>query len=147
MIYIYSSHLGGIYSTSYEQDYDDLYCSTCGDSDMEVGSAETLDELIDLLCYCQDEYYYNVDYIAEKLVEYSDGKLELPDDSWKERSYSASCINDADSYYSCDEFGQRCSCYQPDSDGPKTWCEECGHNFAAALRDVNSKEVLHTTLD
>ena len=32
-MYIYESHMGGLY-TSYEPlDYEDLYCEECGDSD------------------------------------------------------------------------------------------------------------------
>ena len=36
-MHIYESHLGGIYTTDEPQDWDDLYCEQCGDSDWEIG--------------------------------------------------------------------------------------------------------------
>lgn len=40
-VYIYESHMGGIYFSDYEYDYDDLYCEECGDSDTFIGTAST----------------------------------------------------------------------------------------------------------
>ena len=40
MIYVYESHMGGLYTTGYEQDWDELYCEQCGDSDFLLGSFE-----------------------------------------------------------------------------------------------------------
>ena len=36
-MYIYESHLGGLYTSDEALDYDYLYCEECGDSDTEVG--------------------------------------------------------------------------------------------------------------
>lgn len=37
IVYIYENHIGGgLYITDEEQDYDELYCETCGDSDTLV---------------------------------------------------------------------------------------------------------------
>lgn len=47
--YIYESHMGGLYCTDYNQNYEDLYCEECGDSDWEVGYAETLEDAWNLL--------------------------------------------------------------------------------------------------
>lgn len=41
MPYFYESHMGGIYTTDEERDFDDLYCETCGDSDTYIGYAAT----------------------------------------------------------------------------------------------------------
>ncbi len=55
-VYIYESHMGGIYFSDYEYDYDDLYCEECGDSDTFIGTASTAEGAIaclaaDILCY------------------------------------------------------------------------------------------------
>lgn len=47
--YIYEGHMGGLYCTDESQDYDDLYCEQCGDSDWELGYAETLEDAWNLL--------------------------------------------------------------------------------------------------
>lgn len=48
-MYIYKSHMGGLYVSDEILDYDMLYCETCGDSDELVGTAETAAEAWDLL--------------------------------------------------------------------------------------------------
>lgn len=35
-LYIYSSHLGGIYTTEYPLSDEETYCESCGDWDMEL---------------------------------------------------------------------------------------------------------------
>ena len=48
-MYIYESHLGNLYTSIYELDYDELYCEQCGDSDWLIGYATTREEAWDLL--------------------------------------------------------------------------------------------------
>ncbi len=48
-MYIYEGHLGSLYTSSYELDYDELYCEECGDSDYLIGCAETKEEAWELL--------------------------------------------------------------------------------------------------
>lgn len=48
-MYIYESHLGGLYTSYDELDYEDTYCETCGDSDWCLGYASTKEEAWDLL--------------------------------------------------------------------------------------------------
>lgn len=48
-MYIYEGHLGGLYTSDYVLDYDDLYCETCGDSDTYIGYADTREEAWELL--------------------------------------------------------------------------------------------------
>ena len=48
-MYIYESHNGGVYFTDYEQDYDELYCEICGDSDTFLGEADSFLEAWELL--------------------------------------------------------------------------------------------------
>lgn len=48
-MYIYESHMGGLF-VSYEiLDYEQTYCKTCGDSDFLLGYAETREEAWNLL--------------------------------------------------------------------------------------------------
>ena len=48
-MYIYQSHMGGLYTSDDELDYEQTYCETCGDSDWLIGYAETREETWDLL--------------------------------------------------------------------------------------------------
>ena len=47
--YIYESHMGGLYCSDEELDYESLYCDSCGDSDCEMGYANSLEEAWELL--------------------------------------------------------------------------------------------------
>lgn len=48
-MYIYESHMGGLF-VSYEiLDYEQTYCKTCGDSDFLIGYAETREEAWNIL--------------------------------------------------------------------------------------------------
>lgn len=59
-MYIYENHLGGgLYTSDYELDYEDLYCEQCGDSDWFVGEAETKEEAYELLKDDYDDEYLN----------------------------------------------------------------------------------------
>ena len=48
-MYIYESHMGGLYTSDDPLDYEDLYCEECGDSDWLVGYANTREEAWNLL--------------------------------------------------------------------------------------------------
>ena len=48
-MYIYESHMGGLYVLDEQVDFDFLYCEECGDWDSEIGYAETRAEAWDLL--------------------------------------------------------------------------------------------------
>ena len=48
-MYIYESHMGGLYTLDEPLDYEDLYCEECGDSDWLIGYAETREEAWNLL--------------------------------------------------------------------------------------------------
>jgi len=45
--YVYDSHLGDAYVSSFECDDDDLYCEKCGDYDRLLDSFETEEEARD----------------------------------------------------------------------------------------------------
>lgn len=43
-MYIYESHMGGLYTSDEPLDYEYLYCEECGDSDGIIGYANTKEE-------------------------------------------------------------------------------------------------------
>lgn len=43
-MYIYESHMGGLYTSDEPLDYEYLYCEECGDSDSLIGYADTKEE-------------------------------------------------------------------------------------------------------
>lgn len=48
-MYIYQSHMGGLYTSDEMLDDEMLYCEECGDSDSFIGYAETREEARKLL--------------------------------------------------------------------------------------------------
>ena len=50
-MYIYQSHMGGLFVTDEELDFDQTYCEICGDFDFLIGYAETREEAWELLKY------------------------------------------------------------------------------------------------
>jgi hypothetical protein len=50
-MYVYESHLGGIYASEEPINFDELYCETCGDYDWEIGN---FDSAVELLKYMAD---------------------------------------------------------------------------------------------
>lgn len=53
-VYVYESHLGGLYTSDDYIPYGELYCEQCGDSDYEIGSFDTFEEF---LRYYADNIY------------------------------------------------------------------------------------------
>ncbi len=48
-MYIYESHMGGLFVSDEVLSYEQTYCETCGDSDCLIGYAETREEALELL--------------------------------------------------------------------------------------------------
>lgn len=48
-MYIYASHMGGLFVSDDILDYEQTYCETCGDSDFLLGYAETREGAWNLL--------------------------------------------------------------------------------------------------
>lgn len=74
-MYIYESHMGGLYVSDELLDFELLYCEQCGDSDSLLGFAETREEAWDLL---KDETDINgsggwdFEYVQEFLKNWDD---------------------------------------------------------------------------
>lgn len=71
-MYLYESHLGGVYITEEPVDYFYLYCDSCGDSDQFIGFFENEEELKDLL---KGLGYYNKEYIEEIVEQWKAGEI------------------------------------------------------------------------
>ena len=50
-VYVYESHLGGLYTSDDYIPSDELYCEQCGDSDYEIGSFDTFEEFLRYYAY------------------------------------------------------------------------------------------------
>lgn len=48
-MYIYESHMGGLFVSDEVLSYEQTYCETCGDSDYLIGYAETREEALEFL--------------------------------------------------------------------------------------------------
>ena len=69
-MYIYESHMGSLFVSDDELDYEQTYCETCGDSDWLIGYAETREEAWNLLKDDTDingSGGWNYDYVQEFL--------------------------------------------------------------------------------
>ena len=74
-MYIYESHMGGLYVSDDVLDYEQTYCETCGDSDFLLGYAETKEEAWNLLkddTNINGSGGWNYDYVQEFLKNWED---------------------------------------------------------------------------
>lgn len=70
-MWFYIGHLNGnIYATDEQQDFADLYCEVCGDSDWEIGEFESGEELKEYILV--DDFFgeYEESYLDEVVKEY-----------------------------------------------------------------------------
>ena len=56
MIYIYESHLGGLYVTDEQRSYEDLYCEQCNDADWPGIESDNLQDIRAYLDSQSDSY-------------------------------------------------------------------------------------------
>lgn len=72
-MYIYESHLGGIYCKGEEIPFDERYCEDCGDCDTYLGRADTMDEALEVLRDYINEIYTGKDACAKcRVFEYDE---------------------------------------------------------------------------
>lgn len=137
MTYVYESHLGGLYTSDYELDYDDLYCEQCGDSDSlfavvdETNKNDVL-ELIEELCF-DWKYARDIEYIKEFIQEnfYEVDIIFPQEDLLPNREWIAK-----DEYYhQCTYFMNQCEDYSDFSDDPD--CQLCSLNWNYELGELN----------
>lgn len=70
-LYLYESHLGGLYTSNEQYKYDYLYCDFCGDFDTYLGEFKTIKEFWNLV--------KNTIYDIHYLFTYAIRVFELPD--------------------------------------------------------------------
>lgn len=67
---VYKSHLGGIYFSNIELDYEYLYCAQCGDSDWYLGHANTWEDVVDMITDEDGWCCYDEDYLIALKEEF-----------------------------------------------------------------------------
>ena len=103
-MYFYESHIGGLYYSEAPLQWESLYCEECGEQDIELGKAETVQEGLELLsnvtkingaCGYYLEYALDVlnrafdDHVsmqeAKRIVQNANKSFELEEQysSWK----------------------------------------------------------------
>lgn len=50
-MYIYEDHMGGLYTSDRELNYEEIHCEQCGDTDWLIGCATTKEDAWKLLKY------------------------------------------------------------------------------------------------
>ena len=68
-MYLYESHLGGLYLSDEPIPYEELYCDQCGDSDIELGRVDTFEDV--LACITDEDGFvpYFADYLKNIKAE------------------------------------------------------------------------------
>ena len=75
MIYLYEGHMGGLFLSEESIPWDELYCETCGDSDIEIGQFESAHEI---LAYMADDISvdesggWDIEHVLKVLGEFFD---------------------------------------------------------------------------
>lgn len=67
MLYLYESHMGGLYWSENDYSYDALYCDTCSDSDTKLGCAPSYEEASNLVR--ENGEFYTGEHISELVGE------------------------------------------------------------------------------
>ena len=151
MRYFYESHLGGIFSSEYELDWDDLYCDQCNDTDMLYAVIKTGGDLLwfinnlhedgysdEYICEILDEYYPDIDvYLPPfspfkgNLEDYYYNKgveMEILEDEYNEdERYLREMICGNDCIYAGEEFIPECC--------------DCVNTYEYALYTGNPREL------
>lgn len=85
-MYLYESHMGGLYTSENELDYEYLYCEQCGDSDWLIGEFDTIEEYWDLIkddCSINGRGGWCLQYTySEMCKEFNLPKLPQDKDGW-----------------------------------------------------------------
>ena len=67
MLYLYESHMGGLYWSENDYSYDALYCDTCSDSDTKLGCASSYEEASNLVR--ENGEFYTGEHLVETVEE------------------------------------------------------------------------------
>lgn len=79
-MYLYSSHLGGLYTSEDYLDWDARYCKQCGDSDQLIGKFNSVKEFWEIIkdeCNIAGSGGYSLQYVYPFMI----GELGIPDNA------------------------------------------------------------------
>ena len=78
-VYVYESHLGGLYTSDDYIPYDELYCEQCGDSDCCLGYYNTFREFIesnaDIIDTDNGWGRYSIKFVIDSISQAFDDRL------------------------------------------------------------------------
>lgn len=70
-VWVYEGHLGGLYTSDYPIDQEDLCCEQCGDSDWEIGCFETFADFLkyyaDNICVDDGDGGFDLDFVISSV--------------------------------------------------------------------------------
>ena len=146
MSYIYAGHMGGLYTSTYEIDYDQLYCEQCGDSDQLVAEVNTVGDLLSAIYQLKTFFDYDTNYIAEFIKEdFDETGIILPrNNCLPVRDWEYTGRDQCPIY--CNFFEQDCDLYGS-LDDPDAECDWCHKNFEYELYELNQKLDLNAELN
>lgn len=144
MRYFYYGHMGSIYTSSYELDYEDLYCDECGDSDQLISEVSTFGDLLGAICLMKNFYYFDTEYIKEVITgEYPDLDIIIPTQNvLVQRDWESTGKEDNPVY--CCQFNVGCESWYTMEDLEPD-CSECELNFEYELYKLNTNNY-HTDM-
>lgn len=78
-VWVYEGHLGGLYTSDYQEDPKSLYCEQCGDSDWEIGCFETFADFLeyyaDHICVDEGDGGFDLDFVMSSVMYSFDDSL------------------------------------------------------------------------
>ena len=96
-MYLYESHLGGIYTDENAIPFEELYCETCGDYDTCLGLYNNLEEFWNLLkdhCSIDGSGGWSLQYVYPKMVSLFELDDEVPYENYNEKSQGFCSLSD-----------------------------------------------------
>ena len=110
-MYVYESHLGGLYTSDWPLEHEFRYCEQCGDCDWEYGPYDSVTEFIedfaDDICIVDHEGGYGIDYIQEICEDLTDEQIR--DIVLQTRIKNRSCVACHHYYDSDDDMCMSCT--------------------------------------
>lgn len=80
-VWVYESHLGGLYTEDHPVPVEYLYCAQCGDSDWNLGEFETLSDFLryyaDNICLDECEGGYLLDSVLYDIADSFNDSITL----------------------------------------------------------------------
>lgn len=140
-MHIYEEHMGGLFVSKEPLNYEALYCEICGDSDYELGTANTVRDALWLVV----DSRYGIEYVKKFIDREFWVDLKIP--ATKPNSNAEIQEIDGEQKLFCHTCGHICSIirnadewkhWEPD------WCWDCAELWMQEIEKLNSEDVLNT---